>query len=83
MNIFDLFVNLLSDLYSINLLLFILVLSIFGIILLFLFRLFLHFIIRLIGRDKASSHPIKFRVDKNYDFVNGWREGDEEENREK
>lgn len=78
MNILDLFIKLLSDLYHVNVLLFILVLSTVGIILLFSFRVLLHFLIRLIGRRDASSQPIKFRVDENFDFVNGWRKEDKE-----
>lgn len=81
MNILDLFIKLLSDLYHVNVLLFILVLSTVGIILLFSFRVLLHFLIRLIGRRETSSHPIKFRVDENFDFVNGWRKEDKERNR--
>lgn len=82
MNIFDLFVDLLADLYSANIFLFIFVLSTVGITMLILFRLFLHFLIRLIGRHEASPHPVKFRVDENFDFVNGWRDKEEEKNRE-
>ena len=44
-----------------------------GISILFIFRLLLHLIIRLISWKETSTQPFKLRVDKDYDFVNGWR----------
>lgn len=77
MNIIEIFVNLMSDLLSESVLLYMVVLITVGVTVIILFRLFLHFVIRLIGKREASSHPIKFRVDETFDFVDGWRDKEE------
>ncbi len=54
--------------------------SLAGISVIFIFRLALYLLIRLISRGKPSSLPFKLRVDRNYDFVNGWRDRGSENN---
>ncbi len=73
MNIIDIIFNLISELQSVSMFLYILVVITVGVSLIVLFRLCLHFLIRLIGRRESSSHPVKLKVDESFDFVNGWK----------
>ncbi len=77
-NIIDVFFNLISDLLSVSVFLYMLVLITVGVALIVLFRLCLHFLIRLIGRREASSHPVKLKVDESFDFVDGWKDKEKE-----
>ena len=54
--------------------------SLAGILVVFIFRLALHLLIRLISGGKLSSRPFKLRVDRNYDFVEGWRDKGSDDN---
>ena len=61
-----------------NFFLVILYYSFLGISILFIFRLLLHLIIRLVSWRETSSQPFRLHFDKDYDFVNGWRKKPED-----
>ncbi len=56
--------------------------SFLGISVLFIFRLLLHLLIRIVSWKETSSQPFRLRFDKNYDYINGWRKDPEENNNE-
>ncbi len=49
-----------------------------AILALFIFRLLLHLLIRLISNQK--DRPLTFRVDENYDYIKGWQTEPENNN---
>ncbi len=49
-----------------------------SILALFVFRLLLHLLVRLISNQK--DRPLTFRVDGNYDYIKGWRTEPENNN---
>ncbi len=44
-----------------------------GILLLVTFRFILHLVVRLLSWKETRSRPSKHHIDRDYDYINGWR----------